>query len=96
MPSLLESASLDTSSCRQKGKRKAGTIQIGRKTTEPHLISSQDLERSHNLVSSICICCFPRHEVDEGLERHYTHAIRVDDAHDAGKLCLSLENKRVM
>lgn len=63
---------------------------------EPDLISSQDLEGSHNLVSSICICCFPGHEVDEGLECHYTQTVRVDDAHDAGKLCLSLENKKVM
>lgn len=71
-------------------------MKIGKEDVEPHLISSQDLEGSHNLVSSICVCCFPGHEVDEGLERHYTQAIRVDDAHDAGKFCLSLENKTGM
>lgn len=78
-------------------KREAGTkADTGKEGVEADLISSQDLEGSHNLVSSICICCFPGHEVDEGLERHYTQTVRVDDAHDAGKLCLPLENNTVM
>lgn len=58
-----------------------------------HLIPGQDLEGSHDLVCCICISCLARHKVDEGLERHHPKAVGVHDAHDAGKLCLSLEGK---
>lgn len=58
---------------------------------ETHLISSQDLEGSHDLICCVCISCLSGHEVDEGLERHYPQAVGVYNAHDAGKFCLSLE-----
>ena len=58
-----------------------------------HLIPGQDLEGSHDLVCCIRISCLARHKVDEGLERHHPQAVGVHDAHDAGKLCLSLEGK---
>lgn len=58
---------------------------------ETHLISSQDLEGGHDLIRCIRVSRLSGHEVDEGLERHYPQAVGVYDAHDAGKLCLSLE-----
>lgn len=58
---------------------------------ETHLISSQDLEGSHDLIRCICVSRLSGHEVDEGLERHYPQAVGVYNAHDPGKFCLSLE-----
>lgn len=59
--------------------------------TEPHLVPGQDLEGSHDLVRRVGICRLAGHEVNEGLKCHYAQAVGVHDAHDTGKLCLSLE-----
>lgn len=60
---------------------------------ETYLVPSQDLEGGHDLVCCVCVGRLPRHKVNEGLERHYTQAVGIHDAHDTGKFCLSLERR---
>lgn len=60
---------------------------------QTHLVTSQDLEGSHDLVCCICVGRLTGHKVDEGLECHYPQAVGVHNAHDSGKFCLSLERR---
>lgn len=60
---------------------------------QPHLVPSQDLEGSHDLICCIRVGRLAGHEIDEGLERHYPQAVGVHNAHDAGKFRLSLEGR---
>lgn len=57
---------------------------------QTHLISSQDLEGGDDLVGCVCVCRFPGHVVDEGLERDGAAVVGIYDAHDAGKLGVTL------
>lgn len=56
----------------------------------PHLVPSQYFEGGHDLVGSVCVGSLTGHEVNEGLEIDQSQPVGVHDAHDAGKLCLSL------
>lgn len=58
-----------------------------------HLVSSQDLEGSDDLVGRVRVGRFPRHEVDEGLEGHDAGAVGIYDAHDAVELPVALATK---
>lgn len=51
-----------------------------------HLVSRQDLEGGHDLLSCIRLGCFSGHEVNESLEGHDPGCIGVHYGHDASKL----------
>lgn len=61
---------------------------------ETHLITSQNLEGGDDLVGRVCIGCFPRHEINEGLERHSTGAVGIDYSHDASKFGITLATQK--
>lgn len=55
-----------------------------------YLVSCQDLEGGDDLISCVCVCGLPRHEVNEGLESHEATMVGVNHTHDAVELSIPL------
>lgn len=62
--------------------------------THTHLISGQDLEGGDDLVCRVCVCYFPGHEVNEGLEGDSAAAVGVYYGHDARELSVALATRK--
>ena len=54
------------------------------------LVTRQDLEGLHDLLSSVRVSCLSRHEVQEGVKSHIACAVGVHDGHDALEVSLTL------
>ena len=57
-----------------------------------HLVSCEDLEWLHDLLSSVSVGSLTRHEVKEGLEGNVAGPVGVDNRHDALEVRLSLRS----
>lgn len=61
-----------------------------KKSVTSHLVSGQNFEGGHDLVSRVRVGRLPGHKVNEGLEGDDAHPVGVHYAHDAGELILPL------
>lgn len=61
-----------------------------------YLVSSKDFKRRHDLISGVRVGRLARHKVNEGLECDQSQSVRIHNAHDAGKLRLSLQNREML
>lgn len=61
-----------------------------------YLVSSKDFKRCHDLISGVRVGRLARHKVNEGLECDQSQSVRIHNAHDAGKLRLSLQNREIL
>ncbi len=59
-----------------------------------YLVSSKDFKGCHDLISGVRVGRLARHKVNEGLECDHSKSVRIHNAHDAGKLRLSLHTEK--
>lgn len=68
---------------------------VSHPNTQTYLISCQDPERCHNLLSGVRVSSLSGHKVNERLERDNSCRIGVHQHHYTGKLHLSLRKARI-
>jgi len=71
-----------------------GQVERWDNDNDGYLVASQDAERLHDLLRSVCVGRLACHEVEERVECDVTHAVWVDSCHDSLEVSIALSHAR--